>query len=114
MQNESSKIKLVARVIRAEIKKWDYDQHRLVDQNANPRAMTDPQQAASEVVEVRAVGEWGEQHFPVSLFITVYPGCGAIPVTGDHIAITVEQAQYPLTGGASLEIAIPKQMPDLY
>jgi hypothetical protein len=106
MQNESSKIKLVARVIRAEIKKWDYSQHRLVDQNANPRATS---QESGEVIEVRAVGEWGEQRFPVSLFITTMAGCGAIPVTGDHIAITVEQAQYPLTGGASLEIAIPKR-----
>lgn len=49
-----------------------------------------------EVVVVKAEGEWLSEFpphpkYPVSLHITVYPGCGAIPVTGDKIRITVEQ-----------------------
>lgn len=58
-------------------------------------------QAASipgEVVEMKASGYWvpeytqGAPKYPASLHITVYPGCGAIPVVGDHIKVTVERA----------------------
>jgi len=51
-----------------------------------------------EVVEVKATGGWyaegtqGGTKYPASLHITTYPGCGAIPVIGDYIMITVEQS----------------------
>lgn len=49
-------------------------------------------QPAGEVVEVKATGVWGEYNWPMSLHITVPPGCGAIPVFGDDIKVTVERA----------------------
>jgi hypothetical protein len=42
-----------------------------------------------EVEEVKAVGVWGEHNWPISLHITVYPGCGVIPIFGDDLQVTV-------------------------
>lgn len=51
-----------------------------------------------EVLEIKAKGYWKESgamqsssSWPVSLHITVYPGCSVIPVTGDHLKITIER-----------------------
>ena len=52
-----------------------------------------------EVVEVKAEGLWASTEqlqpsttdLPISLHITVYPGCGAIPWIGDNIQITIER-----------------------
>lgn len=60
-----------------------------------------------EVLEVRAEGLWAPQvpegsksvafntDYPVSLHLTVYPGCGVVPVIGDSMVITVERASGP-------------------
>lgn len=45
-----------------------------------------------EVNVVKAIGTWGECKWPVSLHITVPPGCGVIPHLGNGIKITVERA----------------------
>ncbi len=54
-----------------------------------------------EAIEVRAVGVWREnatpvedlgQAYPVSIHITVPPGCAFIPATGDHLKVTIERA----------------------
>jgi hypothetical protein len=74
-----------------------------------------------EVIEVKAVGVWGhpgefvgcQSHtdqpgasglpgWPVSLHITVPPGCGAIPVFGDDIQITVTRAESLVEADPSL------------
>ena len=51
-----------------------------------------PDQPSGEVIEVKATGVWGEHGYPVSLHITVMPGCGAIPLFGDELKITIERA----------------------
>ena len=54
---------------------------------------------AAEVVQVKAVGEWAPETiapailYPISLHLTVYPGCGAIPVIGDEIRIAISRHQ---------------------
>lgn len=57
-----------------------------------------------EVLEVKAVGDWGgnDAEWPISLHITVPPGCGAIPVTGDSITVIVSQKRYPKSDGVAL------------
>lgn len=48
-----------------------------------------------EVVEVRAAGVWQDQdgeRYPLSLHITVPPGCSFIPVTGDNLRVRVSCA----------------------
>lgn len=45
-----------------------------------------------ESIELRASGFWkgdNEDHFPVSLHLTVYPGHGVIPEIGDCLTISV-------------------------
>lgn len=44
-----------------------------------------------EVVEIRATGFWSEFNFPVSIHMTVYPGCEVLPPLGDHLKVTVER-----------------------
>jgi hypothetical protein len=68
-----------------------------------------PKLGDSEVLEMRASGLWcsgfdvaagenesshyveGSIEYPVSLHITMYPGCPAIPVVGDNIRVTIER-----------------------
>lgn len=49
-----------------------------------------------ESLEMRASGFWvdinNENHFPISLHVTVYPGHGVVPVIGDCINITVTRS----------------------
>jgi len=42
-----------------------------------------------EVVEIRAMGTWGEFAFPVSVHLTVPPGCAVTPFMGDCLKIMV-------------------------
>lgn len=52
-----------------------------------------------ESVVVKASGHWKSDtsnpevfdQFPISLHMTVYPGCGIIPALGDNLSITVER-----------------------
>lgn len=44
-----------------------------------------------EVMEVRAVGVYGPDKYPISVHITIPPGCGIIPPIGDCITVTVER-----------------------
>ena len=44
-----------------------------------------------EVVEIKAVGVWGDADFPVSVHITVPPGCGITPFMGDCLKIVVSR-----------------------
>jgi hypothetical protein len=78
------KIEVVLRVKSCVIKPWQYNR-------------LDP---PGECLEIKAEGGWvptadvvtgpgGE--LPVSLHITVYPGCGVVPVIGDCVQITVER-----------------------
>lgn len=64
---------------------------------------------AGEVVELKASGTWtgvevdddldssgttGVSHshdFPVSLHVTMYPGCPVLPVLGDRVRVTIER-----------------------
>ena len=46
-------------------------------------------QGEGEVVEIRADGVWGEFSWPISVHITVPPGCGVVPPMGDCLKIVV-------------------------
>ena len=57
-------------------------------------------QTTGEILEVKAEGLWNPSEsekavfktdYPVSLHVAIYPGCGAIPMIGDNIKITVER-----------------------
>jgi hypothetical protein len=78
MQEETNAITAEARVLGQTIKPFEYGNTEV--------------SKLGEVLEVKAVGTWGEHHWPVSLHITVPPGCGAIPCTGDSVRVTVERA----------------------
>jgi hypothetical protein len=68
-----------------------------------PFAYGKDQANIGEAVEIKATGTWDSDsqapnqasdnnaHFPMSLHMTVYPGCGVIPVIGDHVIVTVER-----------------------
>jgi hypothetical protein len=43
-----------------------------------------------EILEVKAVGEWGEHRLPVSLHFAMPPGYGTIPFTGSKIKLEIE------------------------
>ena len=97
MMSINEKITAILRVVGSTIKRWDYanNQPYSESQHLLPSVL-------GEAMEVRAVGEWEcldadevtKLKFPMSLHVTVYPGCGAIPVTGNHIKVSFEQAQY--------------------
>lgn len=59
---------------------------RIVSQTIKP---FDYPKQAGEVVEIKAIGTWGEHEWPISLHITVPPGCSVIPATGDEIEVTI-------------------------
>jgi hypothetical protein len=47
-----------------------------------------------ESLEMRAAGFWIDDiqnHYPVSLHATVYPGHGVVPAIGDCVRVTVER-----------------------
>ena len=48
-----------------------------------------------ESLEMRAAGFWVDEktndHYPVSLHMTVYPGHGVVPAIGDCVKISVER-----------------------
>jgi hypothetical protein len=90
MKNTDERVEARLRVVSETIRRWDYTHCKPAD---------GPTQSdhIGEVLEVKAIGEWrsldedGPHTFPVSLHITVYPGCGVIPVIGDHICVTIER-----------------------
>jgi len=104
------KITVNLRVVSSTIKKWDYRTNAPVDPNTKVYCFTDEsrkseQESIGEAIEVKATGGWSridpracsstkDPIFPVSLHITVPPGCGVIPVVGDHLKVTVERAAY--------------------
>ena len=48
-----------------------------------------------ESLEMRATGFWvdeSENHYPVSLHATVYPGHGVVPAIGDCVKVSVERS----------------------
>ena len=47
-----------------------------------------------EVVEYKAFGLWDESEYPISIHITTFPGCGAIPLCGDRMKVTIERDAY--------------------
>jgi hypothetical protein len=54
-----------------------------------------------EAMEVRASGFWepsdsSDGPYPASLHITVYPGCGVVPMIGDSVKITIERGNKAL------------------
>lgn len=67
----------------------------------NRAVASTPGDPRGETVEIRASGHWASQEnktaldimYPLSLHMTVYPGCGAIPVIGDDVLITIERPQ---------------------
>jgi hypothetical protein len=51
--------------------------------------------AGGESLEMRASGFWVEEktndHFPISLHLTVYPGHGVVPEIGDNVVVSVSR-----------------------
>ena len=54
------------------------------------------QEVGGESLEMRAAGFWVDEktqdHYPVSLHMTVYPGHGVVPAIGDCVKISVERS----------------------
>lgn len=90
-----SKITALLRVTSCTIKNPDHPKSETADFT----------QYHGETVEVRATGSWNPEDedeygvfhlprkgpYPMSLHIIVYPGCGAIPVIGDKIKVTIDR-----------------------
>lgn len=62
----------------------------------------DRQVIGDQVVNIRANGRWDNQErlpngilveYPISVHLSTFPGCGAVPVMGDKIQITIEVAK---------------------